>query len=256
VQSFNAENLKFLGRKHGVEEAKTALLMALEIFENYSFDLIYCLPNQTLKEWEKELKEALQKYALGHISAYTLTIEKGTKFFAMHSSGAFSLPKIEDDFYALTNSILKENGFERYEVSNYAKGGFECKHNVGYWQSVDYLGVGAGAHGRVMIDGKRFATQNFAGPDKYLSSQNKMQTFVELSAEDVIKETLIMNLRYKNGVDIEGFKRKYGFDLMEKLPKRRLDAMVENGLLELNSSNLRLTEAGINLANSIVQKLT
>jgi putative oxygen-independent coproporphyrinogen III oxidase len=259
VQSFNDANLKFLGRKHSAQEAKEALSMAREIFQNYSLDLIYCLPNQTLESWESELEFAIKNYALGHVSAYTLTIEKGTKFFKMHSEGGFVLPEIEDEFYELTNSIFEKNAFHKYEISNYAKEGFECKHNIAYWQSIDYIGLGAGAHGRLTIDGMRFATQNFANPDKYLnsvsSSENALQKFEALSKEDIIKETLIMNLRYKDGINLDNFEKKYGFKIMENLPKKHIDAMLENNLLELSKSNLHLTKGGLSVANAIVSKL-
>jgi putative oxygen-independent coproporphyrinogen III oxidase len=260
VQSLNKQDLKFLGRKHDENEAKNAILMAREVFENYSFDLIYHLPNQTLEKWQEELEYAVKKYASFHISAYTLTIEKGTKFFKMHEDGIFQLPKQEDEFYDLTNEILLKNSFTRYEISNYAKVGFEALHNLSYWQSIDYIGIGAGAHGRITKNGKRFATQNFSAPEKYLNQAlnegNALQSFEELSKEDIIKETLIMNLRCIAGLDLGFFEAKYGFDLLSCLPQKHLDLMQENGLLEVYKSHIKLTRKGLNVANAIVQKLT
>ena len=260
VQSLNPQDLKFLGRKHGVEEAKQALLMAKEIFNEFSFDLIYCLPGQTLKIWEKELSFALENYAKNHISAYTLTIEKGTPFFKQHLERQFILPKNEDEFYFLTNSILESYDFKSYEISNYAKPGKECLHNLSYWQSVDYLGIGPGAHGRITTGRERFATQNYANPEKYIESVakngNAMQVFAKLLQDEIIKETLIMNLRVVQGINLLEFKAKYGFDILDFLNKKHLNSLEENGLLECSPQSLKLTKAGIPLLNSIILKLS
>jgi len=259
VQSFNEANLKFLGRKHNADEAKNAILMAKEVFKNYSFDLIYCLPNQTLKDWNDELEFALKNYANSHISAYTLTIEKGTKFFKMHQNKEFTLPQDEDDFYKLTNEILQKYGFDRYEVSNYAKKGFECRHNLAYWQSIDYIGIGAGAHGRITNNGKRYATQNFASPDKYLqlvlANNNALQVFEELSNEELIKEALLMNLRTHDGINLKNFEEKFRFSLIQNLNQKHLNAILENNLAVMTKDYLKLTEGGMSLANSIALKL-
>lgn len=260
VQSLNPQDLKFLGRKHGVEEAKQALLMAKEIFTEFSFDLIYCLPGQTLKTWEEELIFALENYAKNHISAYTLTIEKGTPFFKQHLEKQFILPKNEDEFYFLTNSILESYGFRSYEISNYAKPGKECLHNLSYWQSVDYLGIGPGAHGRITAGCERFATQNYANPGKYIEfiakNGNALQVFERLAQNEIVKETLIMNLRVLQGINLLEFKVKYGFDILDSLSQKYLNSLQENGLLECSPQSLKLTKAGIPLLNSIILKLS
>jgi putative oxygen-independent coproporphyrinogen III oxidase len=259
VQSFKANHLKFLGRRHNEEEAKNALLYAKEIFQNYSFDLIYCLPNQSLEEWATDLENAIQNYASTHISAYTLTIEKGTKFFKMHKDGEFSLPSNEDEFYLITNQILTKYGFNRYEISNYAKTNYECRHNLSYWEGVDYIGIGAGAHGRITINNKRYATQNFANPQKYLSSannqKNALQVFKPLSKNDIIQESLVMNLRSFKGLNLEKFKLKHGFDILPLVNQKNLQIMQNENLLYLTDNAVFLTEKGMNLANSIAVKL-
>ena len=259
VQSFNEKNLKFLGRKHNTAEAKNAIKMASDIFDEYSFDLIYCLPNQSLHEWQNELEFALEKYAKNHISAYTLTIEKGTPFFNMHAKNLFSLPPNEDDFYDLTNSLLAKHGFERYEISNYAKDQKHSLHNLGYWQSVDYMGIGAGAHGRITIDNKRFITQNFANPGKYLNSvfenNNALQVWQEMKSEDIIKETLLMNLRTAKGIDLHYFYQKYNFDLLNVINKKYLDELTQNGIIRLTNQNLAVEQKYLGILNSIILKL-
>lgn len=259
IQSLKSNHLQFLGRKHSKEEAENALLCAKEIFKNYSFDLIYCLPNQTLEEWEESLEEAINKYANNHISAYTLTIEKGTKFFKMHQNQEFILPSNEDEFYFKTNSILKKYGFNRYEVSNYSKPSYQCKHNLAYWEGIDYIGIGAGAHGRITIKGERYATQNFSQPSKYLSyalnQGSALQTFEKLSQEDIITESLIMNLRSFKGLNLTKFEKKYGFNLLTKLNQENFYKMEQQNLIHLNQNTLFLTEKGMNLINSIALKL-
>jgi oxygen-independent coproporphyrinogen-3 oxidase len=259
IQSLNPANLKFLGRKHNEVEAKNALFMAKEIFNEFSFDLIYCLPNQTLKEWESELNFAIENFAKNHLSAYTLTIEKGTPFFKMHQNKDFLLPQNEDEFYFLTNNILTEHGFSRYEISNYAKNGAISKHNTAYWKSIDYLGIGPGAHGRITINKERFQTYNFAIPEKYISAfeteRHAMQNYTKLSKEDLIKEILLMNLRAFEGIDIADISKRFSINLLEELNLSHLDAMQNANLLHFNDSEIKLSEAGLNVANAIISKL-
>lgn len=153
VQALNDADLKFLGREHSAKEAIAVIKKAGEIFENFSFDLIYARPKQTLANWSQELKQALE-FNTKHLSLYQLTIEKGTKFFREFQQKKFIMPgeNLSADFYDLTNEITADKGFDLYEISNYAKKNFECAHNLVYWQGGDYLGIGAGAHSRVFLD--------------------------------------------------------------------------------------------------------
>jgi oxygen-independent coproporphyrinogen-3 oxidase len=154
IQSLYDKNLKFLGREHSALEAKAAIEVARKYFSKFSFDLIYALPKQSLQEWETELQEA-KSLADGHLSLYQLTIEKGTRFFSEHKQGRFTLPDedLAADMYTLTEEILEQDGYKAYEVSNYAKPGYECVHNLQYWQYGEYLGIGPGAHGRIDLFG-------------------------------------------------------------------------------------------------------
>ena len=171
IQSFNNDRLKFLGRKHSAENGMKAIEIASANYDNFSFDIIYNLPNQTNAELQKTLNIAFQ-FKSPHISLYQLTIEKGTKFFTEHRDGKFELPNesdSEDNYNFITNS-LRGNGLNRYEVSNYAKEGFECKHNLSYWNYDEYLGIGAGAHSRVEVNGKRNAIFDIHNPEKWLEN--------------------------------------------------------------------------------------
>lgn len=148
IQSIRDSNLKFLGRSHSQYDALKAIEFAREIFDNYSFDLMYCLPGQQINEWESELNEVL-KYVDYHISCYQLTIEKSTKFFNALRAEEFQMPneEISIAMYKATYDILKLHGIKQYEISNYSRAGYECKHNLSYWELGSYIGLGPGAWG-------------------------------------------------------------------------------------------------------------
>ncbi len=153
IQALNDSDLKFLGREHSSLEAIKTIENAVKIFDNFSFDLIYARPNQTLQNWKKELETAIN-FGTKHLSLYQLTIEKGTKFFSQFARGDFEMPNenLAAEFYDLTNEITAKNGFENYEISNYCRQNYSCKHNLVYWQGDDYIGIGAGAHSRVYFE--------------------------------------------------------------------------------------------------------
>ena len=150
VQSLCDAELKFLGRGHSANEAISAIKLAAKTFPRYSFDLIYARPNQTAKQWDEELSEALE-LAGGHLSLYQLTIEENTAFHHAYKAGGFSLPNEElaEELYILTEEKMLANGFMPYEISNYALVGEESRHNLSYWNGTSYIGIGAGAHGRI-----------------------------------------------------------------------------------------------------------
>ncbi len=156
IQALNDEDLKFLGREHSSKEAMQTIENARKIFDNFSFDLIYARPKQNLQNWQKELELALS-FDTKHLSLYQLTIEKGTPFFKDFRDKKFEMPSenLSAEFYETTNEIMAQNGFLHYEISNYCKKNFECKHNLIYWRGLDYAGVGAGAHSRIYFDDKK-----------------------------------------------------------------------------------------------------
>lgn len=153
VQSLNDGDLKFLGREHSAKDAILAIEAAKRFFTNFSFDLIYARPSQSVSAWINELKVALD-FQSQHLSLYQLTIEKGTKFFSEYRLGKFELPceEIAAELYESTNNLTAAAGFENYEISNYGKQNFRCRHNLQYWQGGEYLGIGAGAHSRLFLE--------------------------------------------------------------------------------------------------------
>ena len=271
VQSFAPEELKFLGRIHSSEAAVETLELADNIFDNYSFDLMYSLPNQSLDQWIKTLEHAMQ-YAKYHISTYQLTIEKGTPFFRAHRDGAFSMP--DDDtsgeFYRTTHEILSQNSLLRYEVSNNAKRGYECRHNINYWEYGDYIGVGPGAHSRytpylaltpqrervkikqALNKRRAFGTISSVmlhSPGKWmdtvLSDGLALQSIELLSEEECVRESIIMGMRYEGGI------QSYLVD--ESAPSYK--DLLEAKLIEKKKGKIHATEPGILLLNQVIQKL-
>src|SRR3546814_322184 len=169
VQALDDAVLRFLGRTHGAAEALTAVAVARDRFERVSFDLIYARPDQTPAAWRAELSQALA-HAAGHLSLYQLTIEPTTPFHSLHARGAFRLPD-EDAAAALwdaTQETLDAAGLPAYEVSNHARPGQECRHNIVYWSYRDYLGIGPGAHGRLSERGAKVATRTHRAPSVWL----------------------------------------------------------------------------------------
>jgi len=173
VQSFDDAQLKFLGRRHSADEAKRAIALAGETFERLSFDLIYARPGQSADMWREELNAALDvldNAGGAHLSCYQLTIETNTPFENAYARGDFTLPDEEggSDLYDLTQDILGDAGLPAYEISNHARPGDACRHNVHVWQGGAYAGIGPGAHGRVIVDGQAHATQRHKPPAKWL----------------------------------------------------------------------------------------
>src|SRR5690606_31282961 len=154
-------DLRFLGRQHSVEEARVAIALAAKHFPRFSFDMIYARPQQTAAAWRDELREALD-LAVGHLSLYQLTIEQGTQFYTRFRRGGFSLPDVDLSgvLYETTQEDTADAGLINYEISNHARPGQECRHNLVYWRYGDYLGIGPGAHGRYSdAAGQKWATR-------------------------------------------------------------------------------------------------
>lgn len=251
VQSLNDKNLKFLGREHDVHEALHAVELAQRSFKRYSFDLIYTLPNQQIDEWLKDLDYAIS-LAGDHLSLYQLTIEKGTSFYKDFKARAFIMPDDDTsaDFYEATLKYVRSKGFERYEVSNYAKPQGECLHNLTYWRYQDFIGIGPGAHGRYHTqDGAMVATTKIYSPEQWLSAVNEkgvgLQSSQLLSSEQCADEKIIMGMRLKDGVSISSIPNK-----------NAIDDLINMNLLSKNSTHIMATDAGFLVLNSIIEQLT
>jgi oxygen-independent coproporphyrinogen-3 oxidase len=260
VQSLISSGLASLGRKHGVDEAIYAVEAASKIFSNVSFDLIYARSDQTIDEWKRELSIAM-RFGVSHISLYQLTIEKGTEFYKLFHNGGLKIPDddLAADMYEWTNQFLHSYGYHRYEISNYAKLGYECKHNLNYWRYNSYLGVGPGAHSRIFKNTIVTSCMMLHKPAKWLESVQQngqgVQARVKLSLKDVVFEFLMMNLRLVGGVDVQNFFLLTGFNLMSFLNVDILDDFSRYGLLEYSARSLRLTNKGLMIHSYVIPRL-
>ncbi|MDB2415383.1 radical SAM family heme chaperone HemW [Rickettsiales bacterium] len=256
VQALNDIDLKFLGRQHNVKNALNALDTARKIFSNYSFDLIYARPGQTVEQWNSELELAL-KHASSHISLYQLTIEKGTEFFNEYRKRKFELPneEISAQLYELTNKKLGNENFEAYEISNYAKKGFESKHNLTYWNYEDYLGIGPGAHSRI----NKKAISMIYNPQKYLSlinqNKNPIQQEISLSAKEQLAEMLLMGLRLNKGISWDKIERFSNKSKKEIIKHPQIKNLNNAEFIEIDENNLKISNKGRVLSNQIIEKI-
>ena len=204
MQSLSDEQLRFLGRLHTAAEAREALAIAAKHFERMSFDLIYARPGQTEYEWRAELGEALA-LARGHLSLYQLTIEPETAFFDLSRRGKLRMPgpDMAADLYAVTQEMCEAAGLPAYEISNHAAPGEESRHNLTYWRYGDYLGIGPGAHGRLTLGGKKFATAAAKAPMAWHARVHECgsgcEERLELDPRQQAEEAVLMGLRLREG---------------------------------------------------------
>lgn len=261
VQSLRNDLLKFLGREHDCSEAMQAIKYAFGAVKNVNFDLIYGLPDQKLEDWQSDLEYAI-KVGTPHISCYQLTIEKNTAFYNLYKNKQLIMPSVDTqaEFFDYTRKFLIEHGYENYEVSNFAKPGFDCKHNVNIWQYNNYIGVGAGAHGRYMNKhGDYIATQNIKAPSQYVKAiKEKGLAYSKtemLGNNEIAFEMLLLGLRLKQGVNIQDFENLTGQKLEEFVNNSKLDLFLKQGLLLKENSYLKLTEKSYHLLNQIIEEL-
>ena len=260
VQALDAPSLRFLGREHSADEAIAALETARRHFTRYSFDLIYGRPGQTVEAWAAELERALV-LAGEHLSLYQLTIERGTRFFTDHARGAFTLPG-EDEaaaMFELTQARLAAAGRPAYEISNHARPGAACRHNLIYWRYQDYVGIGPGAHGRFAEAGAKRATRRTSGPEAWLEAvEGKGHGTAETSlvmGQDLVEEALMMGLRLADGIDRALFASMTGADPVTALGEARLAPLVAAGYLEIDAAHLKATAAGRQRLNALMERL-
>ena len=250
VQALDPAALRFLGRAHDRKEAITAIEHAREIFPRFSFDLIYARPGQSVAAWRKELDEALT-LAGEHLSLYQLTIEPGTAFATLARRGELALQEEESTavLFEVTQERLAAAGLPAYEISNHARPGAECRHNLGYWRYRDYVGVGAGAHGRLTLTraGVKFATRQYRLPETWLAAVETEGTGIEETAaidpETALEEMLMMGLRLVEGVSRARLGCVAGGDA-ETFFGSNLAPLIEGGFLTLDAERLAATAAG------------
>ena len=257
IQSLNEKDLKALGRTHTVKEALSAFHIAQQNFTAVSFDLIYARQNQNLEQWETELNQALDLGA-SHMSLYQLTIEQGTAFGDRYNRGLLKgLPSddISAELYDITSKLCEDRGFSAYEVSNYAPEGSESVHNLVYWRYGDYIGIGPGAHGRLTIDGKRYATETFLSPEEWLKKVENQGSgescLSELSREQQAAEMVMMGLRLNEGVNFNRFENLSG----SPFSKEKLSFLESIQLIQQKKGNIIATFSGRKVLNSILAEL-
>jgi oxygen-independent coproporphyrinogen-3 oxidase len=257
VQALDDTSLKELGRLHSADEAMKAVGIARSVFERYSFDLIYARPHQTPAMWAEELKRAIAE-AAEHLSLYQLTIEADTPFFALHESGKLVTPD-EDTaraFYDTTQEICDAAGLSAYEISNHARAGAECRHNLVYWRGDDYAGIGPGAHGRIVENGRRIATATEKRPESWLmrveSLGHGLVVDEALTREERADEYLLMGLRLAEGIDPTRFEAIAG----RPLDAARIRILRAEGALETTRNGyLRVTQAAFPILDAVVADL-
>lgn len=256
VQALNDADLKRLGRLHSVKEAHLAFDISRSAFDRVSFDLIYARQNQTLSDWQFELQQALSM-AVDHVSLYQLTIEQGTAFGDRYAIGKLSGLPNEDlgaDLFEATQDICSKFGFPAYEISNHAKPGAECQHNMVYWRYGDYAGIGPGAHGRLTINGQRHATAAFRNPSDWLEAVGKGcgdKVNEPLLARDQAAEYLVMGLRINDGIDRARYNALSGRDLD---PDKIAD-LLDQGLISVSNNTISASQRGRPVLNHIIREL-
>ena len=257
VQALDDADLRSLGRTHSAEEALRAVDVARRHFDRYSFDLIYARPGQTETGWETELKRAIAE-AAEHLSLYQLTIEPGTMFEALHRAGRLAMPDAEAGrvLYDLTQQVCADAGLPAYEISNHARPGAECRHNLIYWRSGDFVGAGPGAHGRLTLGNGRIATATERHPETWLDLVERQGSGI-VSEEHLVQmenadEFLVMGLRLAEGIDLARYEALSG----APLDPARIAFLEEEGFVRrLPGNRLTVTPAGFPVLNAVVADL-
>ncbi len=255
VQSFNDSLLGVLGRVHSAAQAVEAVRLARKAgFDNLNLDLIFGIPGQSLHGWQETLDKAVE-LAPEHIAAYGLQLEEGTPLARAASCGEICACPEEDEIIMYRSAVesLTAQGYQHYEISNFARPGRTCAHNLVYWLNRPYLGLGPAAHS--FIGGYRFS--NCASLERYSDRLSREEYPVEnktrLSAEDQMSETMFLGLRLISGVDLDLFHKRFG-KRAEDVYRREVEGLVKKGLLEMRGGYLRLTGKGLPLANIVFRE--
>lgn len=252
LQAVQNNHLKYIGRIHTYEEFEENYNQAKNVgFENINIDLMYALPNQKKEDWMESLEKVV-KLNPTHISAYSLILEEGTELFNMYERNEFKLLDEDADIemYEYTINYLKMHGYNQYEISNYAKEGFECKHNILYWKCENYLGLGVSASG--YLNNTRY--NNISDLDEYNklihSGKKPIEWQEKLSIKDEIEESIFLGLRMNEGIKFKMFHEKYDFNFEEEY-KNEINKLKNMNLIEIRDGVLKLTQKGREISNSI-----
>lgn len=251
AQSMDDALLKKLGRIHTAREIAEAVAMAREAgFRNVSLDLMYGLPGQTVDHWLETLDKAVELRP-EHISAYSLIVEEGTPLYERAQRGEMDIPGDEEAIAMQRAAIerLECAGYHRYEISNYALEGLECRHNIVYWERGEYLGIGCAAHS--LMNGERF--ENPRELERYLSGV-RMEECVQLDRADEMEEMLMLGTRMTRGMDLNAYRELFGVDF-ESSHAKPIGMLKKHGLIEIHDGFLRLTRSGLEVQNAVVVEL-
>ncbi len=257
VQALDEDDLKALGRQHTPDEALAAFKLAAQIFPRVSFDMIYARPHQTLEKWRNELIRALSEQQ-GHMSLYQLTIEAETRYADLYASGKLTIPgdDLAADLYDLTQELTEKAGLPCYEISNHAKPGHQSQHNLLYWRYGEYVGVGPGAHGRLVDGDVTFATVTEKYPENWRKLvQSRGHGVIQDDTTDhaaQAREMLLMGLRIDEGIDLARYEHLAG----RAMSQTKINAMADLGFVEMRgNSRLAATQAGRRLLNAVIAEL-
>lgn len=251
LQAWQDRLLKKLGRIHTADEFETNFLQARDAgFKNINVDLMFALPAQSLDDWQETLEKVI-KLRPEHISAYSLIIEEGTPFFDMFDRGELKETDEETDrkMYYLAKEMLSDKGYKQYEISNFAREGFECYHNKVYWRTEEYQGFGLGAHS--YSDGVRF--HNTYDMKEYLRGEGLRLDKEFLSIEEKQEEFMFMGLRMNEGVSEAEFLRRFG-ESMDSVYGDEIKELISEELLVKKGGRLSLTDRGVDISNSVFEK--
>lgn len=259
LQSVKNEELRMLGRIHTFEEFLESYDMARKAgFHNINVDLISAIPGQTLMSWEETLRTVIDLKP-EHISAYSLIVEEETPFAKLYGEGCEKEKLLPDEdeerrIYERTEEMLKEAGYHRYEISNYAKDGYECRHNLGYWERKEYLGLGLGASS--LLNETRF--HNTEHMEKYLANAGNEKRLREdeevLTMQEQMEEFVFLGLRKMEGIKEADFEKNFGQSIWECYGEN-LRRVVEEGLLKKEDGHLKLTKKGIDISNYVFAEI-
>ena len=253
LQTTQDDHLKYIGRIHTYEQFEKNYKDAVSLgFKNINVDLMYSLPNQSFEDFKESLDKIISLNP-SHISAYSLILEEGTKFNEMYENKEFELPEEEIDIqiYEYTINKLRENGYNQYEISNYAQKNHECKHNIVYWKCKNYLGLGCGASG--YISDMRYSNTETINEYNELINQNKkpIENKEILTLEDSIEEFIIMGLRMNEGISLQDFYNRFKVDFKQKY-KTVLENMKKQSLLEEKEDRIYFTQKGREISNTVL----
>ncbi|MBQ7552328.1 MAG: radical SAM family heme chaperone HemW [Rickettsiales bacterium] len=266
VQSFDDIELSFLGRKHSSKEAIKTIENAKKVFPKWSIDLIYGLPRQNINKWLQELQFAIE-FQPQHLSLYTLIVENNTLLGKMVENGVV-IPKNNDElgeFYIATNDFIKntyqKTKIRQYEVSNYSIKGYESRHNLAYWKYYDYIGIGAGAHGRMnyLNTNTRFETICVCNPNEWMecvmNGRNGLITENPLSTKEIAEEIIMMGLRTIYGINILDIKKRFNLNIMEFIEIKLLQKLMEANILSFENGGMVATNQGLPVIDGFIYKI-